>query len=145
MKVYIYCTKSKPYIGINGKVVACFDLNKITMIRNRAIGIYMDGSSAQKLYEHPGKDIIQKTGMTFKEIAEYGNNKNLYCWHIENLEAFDEPFIYFGKAPQSWCYAEFKDERCIIISIKPEWVEKILSGEKTIEIRKTAPKELMIK
>jgi len=28
----------------------------------------------------------------------------------------------------------------ILISIKPEWVEKILSGEKTIEIRKTMPK-----
>lgn len=28
----------------------------------------------------------------------------------------------------------------ILISIKPQWVEKILSGEKTIEIRKTMPK-----
>lgn len=28
----------------------------------------------------------------------------------------------------------------ILISIKPEWVEKILNGEKTIEIRKTIPK-----
>ena len=31
--------------------------------------------------------------------------------------------------------------RGILISIQPQWVEKILSGEKTIEIRKTAPKE----
>ena len=30
--------------------------------------------------------------------------------------------------------------REILISIKPEWVEKILNGEKTIEIRKTMPK-----
>lgn len=30
----------------------------------------------------------------------------------------------------------------ILISIRPEWVAKILKGEKTIEIRKTAPKEL---
>lgn len=28
----------------------------------------------------------------------------------------------------------------ILISIKPQWVEKILNGEKTIEIRKTIPK-----
>lgn len=28
----------------------------------------------------------------------------------------------------------------ILISIKPEWAAKILNGEKTIEIRKTAPK-----
>lgn len=30
--------------------------------------------------------------------------------------------------------------RAIMISIKPQWVEKILSGEKTIEVRKTKPK-----
>ena len=28
----------------------------------------------------------------------------------------------------------------ILISIQPQWVEKILNGEKTIEIRKTMPK-----
>ena len=28
----------------------------------------------------------------------------------------------------------------IMISIKPEWVAKILNGDKTIEIRKTMPK-----
>lgn len=30
--------------------------------------------------------------------------------------------------------------KAILISIKPEWVAKILNGEKTIEVRKTAPK-----
>ena len=30
--------------------------------------------------------------------------------------------------------------KSIVISIKPEWVAKILNGEKTIEVRKTAPK-----
>ena len=30
-------------------------------------------------------------------------------------------------------------KKAILISIKPEWVEKILNGEKTIEIRKTMP------
>ena len=30
--------------------------------------------------------------------------------------------------------------KAIMISIKPEWVCKILNGEKTIEIRKTMPK-----
>lgn len=36
--------------------------------------------------------------------------------------------------------------KAIMISIKPQWVEKILNGEKTIEIRKTIPKcELPVK
>lgn len=30
-------------------------------------------------------------------------------------------------------------KKAILISIRPEWVKKILNGEKTIEIRKTAP------
>lgn len=30
--------------------------------------------------------------------------------------------------------------KAIMISIQPQWVEKILNGEKTIEIRKTMPK-----
>ena len=30
--------------------------------------------------------------------------------------------------------------KAILMSIKPQWVEKILNGEKTIEIRKTLPK-----
>ena len=30
--------------------------------------------------------------------------------------------------------------RAVLISIRPKWVEKILSGEKTLELRKTEPK-----
>lgn len=29
--------------------------------------------------------------------------------------------------------------KAVLISIRPEWVEKILSGEKTLEVRKTRP------
>lgn len=30
--------------------------------------------------------------------------------------------------------------KAVLISIRPEWVEKILAGEKTLEIRKNRPK-----
>lgn len=33
----------------------------------------------------------------------------------------------------------------ILISIRPNWCEKIASGEKTIEVRKSAPKEVPFK
>lgn len=36
---------------------------------------------------------------------------------------------------------DINDNLCILISIKSEWVEKILNGEKTIEVRKTCPRE----
>ena len=35
--------------------------------------------------------------------------------------------------------------KAILMSIKPKWCEKIFSGEKTIEVRKTAPKETPFK
>lgn len=35
--------------------------------------------------------------------------------------------------------------KSVLISIRPQWVEKITRGEKTIEVRKTAPKELPFK
>lgn len=35
--------------------------------------------------------------------------------------------------------------KSILISIKPKWVEKIVNGEKTIEVRGTAPKEVPFK
>lgn len=35
--------------------------------------------------------------------------------------------------------------KSVLISIRPKWVEKIANGEKTIEVRKTAPKETPFK
>lgn len=35
--------------------------------------------------------------------------------------------------------------KSVLISINPKWVEKITSGEKTIEVRKSAPKEVPFK
>lgn len=35
--------------------------------------------------------------------------------------------------------------KSVLISIRPEWVEKIANGKKTIEVRKSAPKEVPFK
>lgn len=35
--------------------------------------------------------------------------------------------------------------KCVMLSIRPEWCEKIVSGKKTIEVRKSAPKEMPFK
>lgn len=35
--------------------------------------------------------------------------------------------------------------KAVLISIRPQWCEKITSGEKTIEVRKTVPKEVPFK
>ena len=35
--------------------------------------------------------------------------------------------------------------KCVMLSIRPQWCEKIASGKKTIEVRKSAPKEVPFK
>ena len=35
--------------------------------------------------------------------------------------------------------------KSVLIAIRPKWVEKIVNGEKTIEVRKTAPQEVPFK
>lgn len=76
-----------------------------------------------------------------------------YATHIKNLHIFDEPkelsdyskrikndFQVLDKAPQNMmkCVSLFTTQVLdyILISIHPEWLCKILNGEKTIEVRK---------
>jgi len=91
-----------------------------------------------------------------------------YAIHIKNLHIFDKPrelkdfysinekakeldieedIKEIKKAPQNMMYAfEFSKnifERKVLISIRPEWICKILNGEKTIEIRKKVLKEML--
>lgn len=90
-----------------------------------------------------------------------------YAIHIKNLNIFDSPKFLEGfddneghtlrKAPQNMCKVlrvkigdyDYKDlnsksyEPYILISIKPEWLCKILNGEKTIEVRKKVLKEML--
>lgn len=35
--------------------------------------------------------------------------------------------------------------KSVLIAIRPKWTEKIASGQKTIEVRKTAPKDVPFK
>ena len=95
-----------------------------------------------------------------------------YAIYIRNLHIFDKPrglseyykidntrtlreainrtkpaYIPINKAPQSMMYC-FEDDgnhlqQNILISIRPEWLCKILNGEKTIEVRKKVLKEML--
>lgn len=39
-------------------------------------------------------------------------------------------------------YSNISSENILLISVKPEFAEKIMNGEKTIELRKSAPKKV---
>ena len=78
-----------------------------------------------------------------KEYLKYKGDKNIYGLVIENPVKY-EPIelsmtgIYY--APQSWRY--IGSEGDILLSIHKKYAELIYSGKKTIEIRKTYPKEI---
>ena len=103
-------------------------------------------------------DDLEKAKLSPQELLDYiGLGNDGYAIHISNLQVFDEPkelseykifdfkqCIYkdMGKAPQNMCRVEKDCEYYILISIKPEWVAKILNSEKTIEVRKQVVKKL---
>lgn len=66
-----------------------------------------------------------------------GERLNVWCDRNEN---WLQPI---KKAPQNMMRVELDDIKYILISIKPEWLVKILNGEKTIEVRKKVLKEMM--
>ena len=116
------------------------------------------------------KEILNKSCLTYHELFEYLKNRDNprgYAIHIKNLHIFDKPkelseydkYEYevfssnggcigtewkpIDKAPQNMMYVYDNGEKKIIISINPEWLCKILKGEKTIEVRKKVLKEMV--
>lgn len=118
----------------------------------------------------PLDKMLEKSCLTKLQLEDYLGGKNGYAIHIKNLHIFDRPrnlscystyikeivntwWFYLNhkkakqleKAPQNmmYCYGNNTGEKYILISIHPEWLAKILNGEKTIEVRKKVLKEMM--
>ena len=66
-----------------------------------------------------------------------GERLNVWC---DRDDKFGESL---SKAPQNMMCCSLDEERKVLISIKPEWLCKILNGEKTIEVRKKVLKEML--
>jgi predicted transcriptional regulator len=105
--------------------------------------------------------------------SDYGQHKGAYGYaiHIKNLHIFDEPkelqeYATIKRIPDEWhigYYEKFESvertpqnmqyvydvnfgkpsEKKVLISIRPEWLCKILNGEKTIEVRRKVLKEML--
>lgn len=105
---------------------------------------------------------LNKICLSHQELLDYiklGNKG--YAIHLSKLKIFDDPKELYEfykddflqelneedteikKAPQNMCYVyDRKGNKYILISIRPEWLCKILNGEKTIEIRKQIVNDL---
>ena len=114
--VYIYCTKSKPYIRelgdnyftecskvdvykLNGKVVVRFWFDETYYIK-QAVNVYGDELNQISIYDNKSygwkapkeqQEILKQLCLTEQEVLDYGKGKILYTWNIKNLEIFDEP------------------------------------------------------
>lgn len=143
----------------NGKIVAECDFEVEEIPFDCAFGYFKMTNSK-----------LEKSCLSLYELNEYLNTDKGYAIHIKNLHIFDKPrelseyysIIDMGggmlgtkpliKAPQNmmhisinhWEYCFYNpDDINILISIKPEWLYKILNGEKTIEIRKKVLRRML--
>lgn len=119
-KVYVYCTKGKPYLYKNpnsgelfldnndgyrggdyedryltGKVIGSFVCDRITNIH-----CYSDTKDTS-IYE-------PSTCLTGEEICEYLNYEDGYGWHISDLKIYDKPKELYDFRP--WCEKSRKND-----------------------------------
>lgn len=140
----------------NGHIVAQFDCEKVDIIevieRKNDKPVYISNGNVNY---HWG---FGDTCLSYEQLNLYLENKKGYAIHITNLKIFDAPVdlekggIYkdynyrikmVTKAPQNMQNVnDIFGKQYVLISIRPEWVEKILNGEKTIEVRKSIVNKL---
>lgn len=115
-KVYIYCTKKKPYLyrvnddnkfeltnkltfqdsscfvrdykAQNGKVVAEFTLNKIeNMVKHEKGKDFWNFIDSNYI-----QNLLKKSCLSMEQIVNYvGDNKDAYAWHIDDLKIYNKP------------------------------------------------------
>ncbi len=164
--------KIKSNNDLNGKVVAeCdFEVEKITTFKEYTS--YEEYDIGYQTGKIDCERLLQETCLNNQQLDDYLLGENGYAIYIKNLTIFDKPkelSDYYSQgqvdwieetelyrlkngittAPQNMCYAykysysKAKLEKYILISIQPQWICKILNGEKTIEVRKKVLKEML--
>lgn len=155
---YLYGAITENFESLNGKIVAeCdYDVEEITNCGTSFMIMKYD--DLQESYKYTN-EIARGSCLDYTDLRRYLGTNNGYAIHIKNLHIFDEPrelrFYYqkykndkhlynVEKAPQNMMKVIGKQgDEYILISIRPEWLCKILNGEKTIEIRKKVLKEML--
>lgn len=148
----------------NGKIVAeCdYEVEEIRIVDDEIWNWWYETKTLSK------NELCEKSCLSEDEIYDYLEENEGYAIHIKNLHIFDDPrelSDYWKKgervknAPQNMMLVQniyedkvvislkeleaIKVEEYILISIKPEWLCKILNGEKTILVRKKVLKEMV--
>lgn len=92
-------------------------------------------------------DDLSKMCLSPQQLYDYvGLGNTFYALHIKKLKTFDsKPLTDYGvnKAPQNMMRAYKDGQTYILISIRPEWLCKILNRKKTIEVRRKVLNEML--
>lgn len=137
-------------ISSRGSVVATFELKTIKeyvngcqFFKSGLIGDYKDFEK-----------ILVPAYISEDQLFQYSEDLAFYAIEINDLKVLEETinlceispyalpktmskYLYPKfKAPQSMCRARYKGEEVIVLSNQPYWNARILSGDKTYEIRK---------
>ena len=161
-KKQYYSAFGEPLENLNGKIVAeCdFEFEYLRIVDDDPLGAYW--YETKTLSEN---EVLEKSCLTVDELFDYlGEDNEGYAIHIKNLHIFAEPkelsdyYSYYNEntilnAPKNMMMAtsgftdykglELPNDIKILISIRPQWLCKILNGEKTIEVRKKVLKEML--
>ena len=147
---------------LNGKIVAeCdFEVEELTPYQYQGLRENMVVGYKGKTTDYNA--LIDKSKIGYCELDNYLKCNIGYAIHIKNLHIFDKPrelnecwantnaWIFSNEklyvAPQNMRYCgDWNLKKAILISIRPEWLVKILNKEKTIEVRKKVLKEMLEK
>lgn len=101
----------------------------VYLIHIKNLKVFDEPLTIEKLYQ-PIDNNFCKRCREYK-TCEYAKSKGKPCKKV---------LLY---APQNMYYCWYNGEKYALISIQPQWLVKILNGEKTIEVRKKVLKEMI--
>ena len=157
----------------NGKIVAeCdFEVEELRIVDDDPLGAYWYETETLSKYEVLDKSCLTDDEL-FDYLGEYNEGYAIHIQNLHIFDKPKELSNYcikqcqfskcstckYGKnniscatidtpitkAPQNMMYAYDNElNKYILISIQPQWLYKILNGEKTIEVRKKVLKEML--
>ena len=112
-KVYIYCTKGNsqfsegdrfclytpPHdtpVNANQAVIGEFVCNKIEHIEIRHFTVLGHENRYAAIGDNPDNQWLQKSCLSYDDVAHYGRNAPLFGWNISQLKLYDRP-RYLGR------------------------------------------------
>jgi hypothetical protein len=181
--IYIYCTKAKPYLQsgiVHGEGIkyplsdrqseyfSLQDLNGLVVARCECKEIVRLRHNPKYFPDDRKEELEARTGLDEEAIEAYGKGRDLFAYHLEQVEALEKPMqisdFYsdeactkpLTRAPQSFqkvYYLPYDANigweskkvhgalMAYLFSDRSPFVCKILNGEKDLEIRKSLIKE----